>query len=41
VRFKLYAPYNTIVEAELTDGKVRNLKVTPEARRGDVEMLIK
>lgn len=41
VRFKLHAPYNTIVEAELKDGKVMNLKVTPEARRADVEMLIK
>lgn len=41
VRFKLHAPYNTIVEAEWKNGQVLNLKVTPEARRADVEILMK
>ncbi len=36
VRFKLHAPKNTIVEAELKDGKVVGLKVTPEERTKDV-----
>ena len=34
--FKLHASYNTVVEAELKNGKVRILKVTPESRRKDV-----
>ncbi len=40
VAFKLHAPYNTIVEGELRNGKVENLKVTPEERRKDVEIFI-
>ena len=36
VHFKLYAPYNTTVEAVLKDGKVALLKVEPETRRKDV-----
>jgi hypothetical protein len=36
VHFKLYAPYNTTVEATLKDGKVTQLKVTPEQRMKDV-----
>jgi len=36
VHFKLYAPYNTTVEAMLKDGKVALLKVEPETRRKDV-----
>ncbi|MDP4268903.1 MAG: hypothetical protein Q8909_02130, partial [Bacteroidota bacterium] len=35
-RFKLHAPYNTIVEGEIRNGDVQNLKVTPESRRKDV-----
>lgn len=36
VDFKLHAPYKTIVEGTMKDGKVINLKVTPESRRKDV-----
>lgn len=36
VAFKLHAPHNTSVECELKDGKIVNLKVTPESRRKDV-----
>jgi hypothetical protein len=40
VHFKLHAPYNTTVEAELKDGKMVLLKVLPEERRKDVEVMI-
>jgi hypothetical protein len=36
VHFKLHAPYNTTVEAELKDGKLLNLVVSPESRMVDV-----
>jgi len=36
VHFKLYAPYNTIVEAELKDGKAKLLDVFPASRRKDI-----
>jgi hypothetical protein len=36
VHFKLHAPYNTTVEAELKDGKVVSLIVLPESRKADV-----
>jgi hypothetical protein len=36
VHFKLYAPYNTTVEAILKNGKVEMLKVSPESRIKDV-----
>ena len=41
VTFKLHAPYQTTVEAELKDGKLVSLKVTPESRRSDIENLLK
>lgn len=41
VHFRLHAPYNTIVEAELKGGKLKSLKVVPEERKGDVEMMLK
>lgn len=41
VHFKLHAPYQTTVEAELKDGKVILLKVIPEERKKDVEILLK
>jgi hypothetical protein len=41
VQFKLHAPYNTTVEGELENGKIKNLKVTPEARKSDVITMIK
>ncbi len=34
--FKLHAPKNTIVEGRMENGKVTDLKVTPESRRKDV-----
>ncbi len=34
--FKLHAPYQTTVEGHVENGKVTNLKVTPEARAQDV-----
>lgn len=36
VHFKLYAPYQTIVEGIVKNGKVEMLKVLPEERREDV-----
>ncbi len=38
VHFKLYAPRQTMVQAQVKDGKVVDLKVHPESRRGDVEI---
>ncbi|MFZ9936504.1 MAG: DUF5703 domain-containing protein [Luteolibacter sp.] len=38
VHFKLHAPGRTNVEARVEDGKVVDLKVHPESRRGDVEI---
>ncbi len=38
VHFKLHAPYNTTVEAEIINGKIVLLKVLPEERRKDVEL---
>lgn len=40
VHFKLHAPKNTTVEAELKDGKVVNLIVLPESRMKDIELLL-
>ena len=39
VSFKLYAPYNTTVEGVFKAGKLEQLKVTPEKRRKDVEIM--
>lgn len=41
VHFKLHAPNKTIVEATLKDGKVTDLKVTPESRKKDVVVMTK
>lgn len=38
IRFKLHAPGNTVVEAELRGGEVVDLKVLPENRRKDIVM---
>jgi len=35
--FKLHAPFQTIVEGEYRDGKLENLRVTPEHRTEDIE----
>ena len=36
ISFKLHAPANTVVEAELKDGRITKLNVTPEERRSDI-----
>ncbi|MEO6838653.1 MAG: hypothetical protein ABI261_04525, partial [Ginsengibacter sp.] len=41
VHFKLHAPYNTTVEAELKNGKIAMLQVFPEERKIDVEIFLK
>jgi len=41
VTFKLHAPYQTTVEGVLKEGKLISLKVTPEARRKEVEIMLK
>ncbi len=41
VHFKLHAPGNTIVEAELKNGEATILKVEPEERMEDIEILMK
>jgi hypothetical protein len=40
VHFKLHAPYNTTVEAEWKKGKLIFLKVSPEERKKDVEIML-
>lgn len=40
VKFKLHAPYNTIIEAELKDGKIIRLDVKPQVRKKDIEIMI-
>jgi len=37
--FKLHAPYQTTVEGHVENGRVTNLKVTPESRAADVAVL--
>jgi len=39
VHFKLHAPYRTIVEGKLVNGKLVELKVTPKERMKDVVIL--
>jgi len=34
--FKLRAPYNTVVEGRVRDGKLAKLEVTPRSRRAGV-----
>ncbi|WP_167607136.1 DUF5703 domain-containing protein [Maribellus sediminis] len=41
VHFKLHAPGNTSVEAELKDGMVNIIDVQPETRKTDIEILLK
>jgi hypothetical protein len=40
VHFKLHAPYNTTVEAELKGGKIVMLNILPAERAKDVEVMI-
>jgi hypothetical protein len=37
--FKLHAPYQTTVEGRVENGKVLDLKVTPESRKKDIQLL--
>jgi hypothetical protein len=37
--FKLHAPYQTTVEGQVENGKVLDLKVTPESRKKDIQLL--
>ena len=41
VHFKLHAPQNTNVEAELKDGKVRLINVMPESRKSAIIIMLK
>jgi Domain of unknown function (DUF5703) len=41
VHFKLHAPYNTTVEAEVKNGKMTSLKVFPEERKKDVIVMLR
>lgn len=38
-QFKLHAPYRTTVEATVKNGKITSLKVTPQSRSKDVEII--
>jgi len=40
VHFKLHAPYNTTVEAEVKGGKLIMMKVVPENRKEDVRVML-
>ena len=37
-KFKLHAPYGTVVECEYVEGKIVSLKVSPESRAKDIVM---
>jgi hypothetical protein len=37
--FKLHAPYNTIIEGRVINGKVESLQVTPASRKKDITVL--
>jgi len=39
VRFKLNAPYKTVVEAEQRDGEIKIISIVPEHRRKDIVIL--
>ena len=39
VEFKLHAPQRTVVEGVYRDGKMQTLRVTPESRRADVQVI--
>jgi hypothetical protein len=34
--FKLHAPHQTEIEGRIEDGKLKDLRITPDARRKDV-----
>ena len=37
--FRLHAPYRTIVQGDIKNGKIENLEVFPAARKNDVIIL--
>jgi hypothetical protein len=37
--FKLHAPYQTVVEGKVRNGRISDLRVTPESRRGDIVVI--
>jgi hypothetical protein len=39
VDFKLHAPHQTVVEGSWQDGELKSLKVTPESRGRDVQIM--
>jgi hypothetical protein len=39
VHFKLHAPKNTLVEADLKNEKVKIIRVEPEFRKKDIEII--
>ncbi|MEO6315556.1 MAG: DUF5703 domain-containing protein [Chitinophagaceae bacterium] len=41
VHFKLHAPFNTVIDAVLKDGKVTSLHVLPQERLKDVTIMLK
>ena len=41
VEFKLHAPQQTVVEGRFWRGQLESLKVTPESRRADVQLVNK
>ena len=41
VDFRLHAPYRMVVEGQVLSGKITRLKVTPAARRSDIQIMIK
>ena len=41
VSFKLHAPFNTTIEGVLKNSQIVSLKVTPESRRSDIEIMLK
>ena len=41
VHFKLHAPFQTIVEGILKNGKIESLIITPKSREKDVVMMLK
>lgn len=41
VNFKLHAPFGTIVEGELREGRIVTLKTTPAERAKDIEMMLR
>ncbi len=40
-KFKLHAPYNTVIEGTVVNGKIEKLNVTPATRRNDIEIMQK